>query len=249
MDGLINACGLLTIIPVKKAKLDAKAPFYFYPIGFIVGFLVALIIYFSSKIATSLIAGCLGVLADIIITGAIHFDGLVDSADALIGSKDKESARKIIKDPHVGSFALAFGASALLIRFSIFSSIEQIHTSVVGIALIYGSTRALAAIVLSIMPIAKSSYMANMIMAKNLKIPILVLNSLFYLASVFVLFLIFPRSYLLLRAIFLLALPAIFALLLLSRAKSLLNGITGDVLGAFIYGSELLMLGSLTPLH
>ena len=54
-------------------------------------------------------------LCQILITGALHEDGLADSADGLFGGKDKESALAIMKDSTVG----AFGALALCLSVGI----------------------------------------------------------------------------------------------------------------------------------
>ena len=51
----------------------------------------------------------------VLITGALHEDGLSDSADGIGGGKDRESALAIMKDSRVGSY----GAVALALSFGL----------------------------------------------------------------------------------------------------------------------------------
>lgn len=48
------------------------------------------------------------------LTGALHLDGLCDVADAALVAKDSAERRRIVRDPHLGVFALAVGGFYLL---------------------------------------------------------------------------------------------------------------------------------------
>ena len=47
----------------------------------------------------------------IIITGGIHLDGLLDTADALSSYKSMEEKLEILKDSHTGAFAIIVGGA------------------------------------------------------------------------------------------------------------------------------------------
>ena len=47
------------------------------------------------------------ILIPVLITGGIHLDGLLDTADALSSYKTKEEKLEILKDSHAGAFALS----------------------------------------------------------------------------------------------------------------------------------------------
>src|SRR2546430_15871112 len=64
----------------------------------------------------ALAAAALVVTADLALTGALHFDGLLDSADGLLPHLRPERRLAVMADPHVGAFAVAVGAGALLLR-------------------------------------------------------------------------------------------------------------------------------------
>ncbi len=56
------------------------------------------------------------------VTGAIHLDGFMDVVDAVRSCADRERRREILKDPHVGSFAVVACAVALLAGYAVFSA-------------------------------------------------------------------------------------------------------------------------------
>ncbi len=56
----------------------------------------------------------------IAVTGAIHFDGFMDVVDAVRSCAAPEKRREILKDPHVGSFAVIACIFAILALFTAF---------------------------------------------------------------------------------------------------------------------------------
>jgi adenosylcobinamide-GDP ribazoletransferase len=52
------------------------------------------------------------------LTGAIHIDGFLDTADAALASVPLERRREILKDPHHGTFAVASFAVAAVLWFA-----------------------------------------------------------------------------------------------------------------------------------
>lgn len=56
-------------------------------------------------------------LLPILFTGGIHMDGLLDTYDALCSYGDKEKKLAILKDPHIGGFAVIHAIVYVLITF------------------------------------------------------------------------------------------------------------------------------------
>ena len=77
-----------------------------------------LLCHFSVSSVISALVLCAYPIA---VTGAIHFDGFMDVVDAVRSCAAPEKRREILKDPHVGSFAVVGCALALLAGYSIFS--------------------------------------------------------------------------------------------------------------------------------
>lgn len=65
--------------------------------------------------ADPLVAAFIALVLQTLMTGALHEDGLADSADGLFGGRDRDHALSIMKDSHVGSY----GAVALVLGFGL----------------------------------------------------------------------------------------------------------------------------------
>ena len=79
----------------------------FWPLtGWITGGITACAWYCFSLIFTPTIAIILAITVRILLTGGFHEDGLGDFFDGFGGGKTKEDILRIMKDSHVGSYAL-----------------------------------------------------------------------------------------------------------------------------------------------
>lgn len=129
VSDITASVGLLSRLPVSvdfvAAKSRGAASAWAFPlagmvIASIVGFVASLLIDggVSYQITAGLILG-----VQILITGAMHEDGLADSADGLWGGWDKDRRLEIMKDSRIGTYGvLALGLS-LLIRWGALSAI------------------------------------------------------------------------------------------------------------------------------
>ncbi len=79
-------------------------------VGLTVGALCAVIWFLASTLIPALPAAGLTILAGLLITGALHEDGLSDCADGLWGGYTKERVLEIMRDSRIG----AYGACALV---------------------------------------------------------------------------------------------------------------------------------------
>jgi len=70
----------------------------------------------------ALVAGLVLCAYPFLITGFIHLDGYMDVTDAVKSWRDLERRREILKDSHVGSFAVIGIALLMLAQFAFFSS-------------------------------------------------------------------------------------------------------------------------------
>jgi len=105
MKGLISAIQFLTIIRIKEIEPDLSRSLYWFPlVGLIIGFLLCSICWIWNFLSLPKWNSGLAILIvflEIIITGALHLDGLSDWADSL-GSYEKERRLEIMKDPNIG---------------------------------------------------------------------------------------------------------------------------------------------------
>jgi adenosylcobinamide-GDP ribazoletransferase len=103
------AVGFLTILPVidnRRASEDAvAASFEWFPlVGFMLGLALCgddlILSYAFGQVMRSVLV----VLSLVVITGAVHVDGLADTADALGAGRDRERALEILQDSRIGTF-------------------------------------------------------------------------------------------------------------------------------------------------
>lgn len=83
--------------------------------GLVVGALIALVWAAAVSLLPALPAAGLAIAAGLIITGALHEDGLSDCADGLGGGSTRERALEIMRDSRIG----AFGAAALIVTIGL----------------------------------------------------------------------------------------------------------------------------------
>jgi len=110
---VLAALGLLTRLPVPGAPMRGASAAWAWPVaGAVVGALTALVGTLAlwaglpAGVAAALLLGTQAML-----TGAMHEDGLADTADGLWGGWDKARRLEIMKDSHIGSY----GVVALLV--------------------------------------------------------------------------------------------------------------------------------------
>jgi adenosylcobinamide-GDP ribazoletransferase len=110
---LTVAVGFLTRLPVggwaTAPSADVAASAVLFPIvGAAIGAVVGGTAIALALTLPALLAASLAVALELLLTGALHVDGLADSADGLAG-RDRDHALEIMRDHSLG----AYGASAL----------------------------------------------------------------------------------------------------------------------------------------
>ena len=84
---------------------------YFPVVGLIVGASGAATLWLAAQVLPAPLPAILATVVTVLMTGAIHEDGLADTCDGLGGGATRERALEIMKDPRIG----AFGAIALIL--------------------------------------------------------------------------------------------------------------------------------------
>jgi adenosylcobinamide-GDP ribazoletransferase len=110
-----GAFAFLTGIPIGRAfALDAddvaRGAVVFPLVGAAIGAATAASALLLHPTVPTLLAAALGVGVAAVLTGALHFDALADTVDAL-GAPSRERALEVMRDPRLGSF----GAVALVV--------------------------------------------------------------------------------------------------------------------------------------
>ncbi|SFP44265.1 cobalamin-5'-phosphate synthase [Butyrivibrio proteoclasticus] len=91
-------------------KENMKYSICFFPfVGLVISFIISLLYYLFGAYFAMIpdVAKTLFILAiPVVISGGIHLDGYMDTSDALSSYRDREKRLEILKDPHIGAFAV-----------------------------------------------------------------------------------------------------------------------------------------------
>ncbi|GJL79811.1 MAG: adenosylcobinamide-GDP ribazoletransferase [Nitrospinaceae bacterium] len=104
MVNFVSALGFLTIIPMpaKAFRVDGRQIIYFPMVGLLIGGLLFGVDKLGALYATQEIRVVADIMFLAIISGALHLDGLADSADGLFSHRPKEKILEIMQDSRIG---------------------------------------------------------------------------------------------------------------------------------------------------
>ena len=142
MKGLRSAIAFLTILPVgprNLAKNLAAARAWFPLVGLLLGSLLAgadLLLQQAIPLLSEspappdrqfppLLAASLLTAALVLLTRALHLDGFMDTCDALLGGFERRRRLEILRDPHVGAFAVVGLTSLLFLKVTALAALPQ----------------------------------------------------------------------------------------------------------------------------
>jgi adenosylcobinamide-GDP ribazoletransferase len=145
-----TALAFLTPFPVGAAPPDAGTLRWFAVAGAAIGLAIGGSWWAAGELFAPLVAAGLVVTVDLVVTGALHVDGLADSADGLLPHLDGPERRKaVMAAPDVGAFGIASVASVLLLRWSALASVEP---DVLLVAALWAGSRGAMAVAMVAVP-------------------------------------------------------------------------------------------------
>jgi adenosylcobinamide-GDP ribazoletransferase len=132
----LAALQLLTSIPVPlKRELSpvqlGRATAYFPLVGLIIGGILAGLNWLLCLILPASVTNILLIVALVIITGAMHLDGLADTCDGMAGHRSVEERWKVMHDSRTGAFGVVGIVLILLAKYVSLNSIPAHHMTAV----------------------------------------------------------------------------------------------------------------------
>ena len=118
MSALLALLQFTTILPLGKPQdFDAFARrSWLYPLaGYVIGGLAAIPVFFISD---HTIAAAAALALVLLLSGAHHFDGLLDLGDGLMAHGDREKRVRALTDRQVGAGGVAAGIATTLLLFA-----------------------------------------------------------------------------------------------------------------------------------
>ena len=106
-----------------------------------------------------LLRGGLLCLVPVLVTGGIHLDGYADVCDAMASYGDQDKKLEILKDPHVGSFAVIRLCGYFVLIFALWSSLPAYPP--LAVLLGFCLSRTLSGLAVASFPLAKNTGLAH----------------------------------------------------------------------------------------
>lgn len=243
LDHVVSPLALLTALPITRRRMELPGVNYgLFPIvGLVIGAILLGLDYLARLLLPSPASSGLVVVALAALTGALHLDGLADTADGLFGGRNRAQRLAIMRDPHNGAFGFVAIAAVLLLKWAALIPLEDwLRTGSLLLVPSLARWSVLPSMVL--FPAARGEGMAFDVQSRS-RWPQAVLGSALAVGLSLAIF--WPAG------LAVLALALVVALSIGAYATSRLGGVTGDVLGCTVEVIEaaLLLLAATSVSH
>jgi adenosylcobinamide-GDP ribazoletransferase len=151
-DGAVEAVSFLTPFGGARSP-SARAVPWFPVVGAGLGAILGLAWRGASHVWPPALAAAVIVVADLVCTGLLHFDGLVDAADGLLPHLSRERRLEVMAAPQVGAFGVGVAIAVLLVRWAVLTAL---HPSVLLLAGLWAASRTVMAVTLTTVPYARA---------------------------------------------------------------------------------------------
>lgn len=229
--GTAGAAG--TAVASAGANL-AQAAWAFPFAGFVVGLIGAIVYLVADRLVLfSWPAAALAVAATILVTGALHEDGLADTADGFGGGDTRERKLAIMRDARIGTYGVCALIIALVIRIAALAGLTEPALVATALIAAHVGARAVVPFAMYLLPAARTDGLAFTAGVPS-GVSVAIAAALGFLA----LLLCLGLAHALIALVVLAIAVALFAWLTMRQ----IGGQTGDVLGAVEQVSEIVIL-------
>jgi len=159
--GFAMAVGFFTRIPITVPAEPkwplAEAAWAFPLVGAGIGAVAAF-----AFLAAQLIglgdwpSALLAVLSGLVLTGALHEDGLADTADGIFGGGDRQRRLEIMRDSRHGTFAVLALVLSVSLRAAVLAQIGEVVSAGLALVAAHAGSRALLAAVMWVLSPARA---------------------------------------------------------------------------------------------
>ncbi len=117
MTGLGQAVAFLTPLGGPTTPSPAALP-WFPAVGLGLGLALGVVWWGASQVLPAPVAAAVVVAVDLGLTGLLHMDGLIDTADGLLAPLTPERRLDVMATPDAGAFGVATAGVVLLLRWT-----------------------------------------------------------------------------------------------------------------------------------
>ena len=244
MKRVLAALTLFTRLPFWRIadipqECYSQAVVYWPLTGWLTGGLTAAVMYGCSYVMPWQMAVITGLVAKLLLTGALHEDGLADFCDAFGCGGDKNRILSIMKDSHIGTYGVIGLIMYYILTVATISSMDVIMGAL-AVAACDPFAKLCAGQLTNLLPYARPEGAKNKISYSRMNAWQITVQILFGIIPIG----IFIYLYRYLSMSLALILPVIVTALLIRYMRAKIGGYTGDCCGATFLICELVMLMS-----
>ena len=226
-------------IPLKISYSEKKLgkSIKFFPlVGLIIGLILyfanfLIIVYLKNIFYNKTIIAIFLIILEILIVGIIHIDGLADTFDGLFSYAKKEKMLEIMKDSRIGTNGTVILILYFITKTVLISEIITINSKYLIIFPIIA--RLSTPVNAGLSNYARKSGMSNAIISENG-----IFEAIFSLAlSIILVFYIID-----IKGIVAISIAFIFIIIFMLNVRKKIDGITGDIMGACLELTSILVL-------
>lgn len=142
------------LTPFFGAREPSPSALPWFPVvGMCIGFAVGGSWWAAEELFPAGVAAAIVIAVDLAITGMLHFDGLVDTADGLLPHLDPDRRLAVMSEPSVGAFGVAVGVTMLLLRAT---ALAALTPSALLLAGLWCASRTTMAVTMNRVPYARA---------------------------------------------------------------------------------------------
>ncbi|MEX2166515.1 MAG: adenosylcobinamide-GDP ribazoletransferase [Methyloceanibacter sp.] len=163
---LKTGLAFLTRLPMPHAAPElgseiARAAWTFPLVGAIIGAFAALIYWLGYTLGFHpFVAALLTVGATLTVTGALHEDGLADTADGFGGGRTRERKLEIMRDSRTGAYGVSALVLSILLRAGAISSLADPMLVAPALVAAHAGSRAILPLFMWLVPSARQDGLA-----------------------------------------------------------------------------------------
>jgi adenosylcobinamide-GDP ribazoletransferase len=156
LSGLRAAIEFLTILPAGRGTWEpARAVIWFPVVGIVLAAIVGASCAGLMDVLPPLLGATLIIALWVVITGALHLDGLADTADAAFAPVPRERRLKILSDVYHGTFAVVTVLLIVVIKIAALASLDA-RGAAAAVALAIVGGRGVLPLAIRAFPVARA---------------------------------------------------------------------------------------------
>lgn len=243
MKNILAAFMFFTRLPFWRLATVGKEYFKnvvsFWPYaGIITGGIGAGVMFAASLVFPVVVAVIFGVAARVLVTGALHEDGLADFFDGFGGGTDREAILRIMKDSHIGSY----GVLGLILYFMLLvASLSSLPIEIAAPLFFCGDIlcKSISSGIVNLLPYARPEQDSkNKLVYNKMQGAISLFNGILVVLLMWALYTwVLPTD-----AFYAIAAPMTLFIILIHYMRYKIQGYTGDCCGATFLLTELSFL-------